>query len=68
MKRRKQEAVEDIAAKVNKSYAETFELCMQLADMGVIEIKPKGDGTDKFELPIYVPGVYELMMLNKRTS
>ncbi|MBU5293987.1 FAD-dependent oxidoreductase [Anaerosalibacter bizertensis] len=65
MKRRNQEAVEDIAAKVNKSYAETFEICMQLADMGIIEIKPQGDGTDKFELPIYVPGIYELMMLNK---
>ena len=64
MKRRKQEAVEDIAARVNKSYAETFEICMQLTDMGIIEVKPQGDGTDKFELPIYVPGVYELMMLN----
>ncbi|MCT4508584.1 MAG: FAD-dependent oxidoreductase [Tepidibacter sp.] len=68
MKRRKEEAVEDIAKRVNKSYAETFEICMQLADMGVLEIKTQGDGTDRFELPIYVPGIYELMVLNREQA
>ena len=68
MKRRKEEAVEDIAQRVHKSYAETFKICMQLADMGVIEIKSQSDGSDKFELPIYVPGIYELMMLNREQA
>ncbi|WP_125154791.1 FAD-dependent oxidoreductase [Clostridium rectalis] len=68
MKRRKQESVEDIASRVNKDYAETFNICMQLTDMGIIEVKPQGDGTDKFELPIYVPGIYELMMLNREQA
>ena len=68
MKRRNEEAVEDIAQRVNKSYAETFNICMQLADMGILEIKSQGDGTDRFELPIYVPGIYELMMLNREQA
>ncbi len=68
MRRRTEEAVEDIAEKVHKSYAETFEICMQLADMGVIEMKTQGDGTDKFELPIYVPGVFEFMVLNRKQA
>lgn len=68
MKRRKQEAVEDIAERVHKNYAETFDICMQLTDMGIIEVKPQSDGTDKFELPIYVPGIYELMMLNRKQA
>jgi hypothetical protein len=68
MKRRKEEAVEDIASRVHKNYAETFDICMQLADMGIIEIKPQSDGTDRFELPIYVPGIYELMMLNRKQA
>ena len=65
MKRRVEEKVEDIAEKVGKSYADTFDICMQLADMGVLELKPQSDGTDTFELPIFVPGIYELMMLNR---
>lgn len=65
MERRVDEKVEDIASRVGKSYAETFEICMRLADYGVLEMKPQGDGTDRFELPIYVPGIFELMVLNR---
>ncbi|NLY81839.1 MAG: FAD-dependent oxidoreductase [Clostridiales bacterium] len=68
MKRRKEEKVEDIAERVGRSYSDTFETCMQLTDMGILELKPQSDGTDTFELPIFVPGVYELMMLNREQA
>lgn len=68
MERRKEEKVEDIAAKVGKSYEETFNLLMELTDIGAIELKPQGDGTDRFELIIYLPGVFELMMLNREQA
>ena len=68
MERRKEEKVEDIAAKVGKSYSETFDLLMELTDIGAIELKPQGDGSDRFELIIYLPGVFELMMLNREQA
>lgn len=68
MERRKQERVEDIASRISKSYAETFELLMELTDIGVIELKPQDDGTDCFELLIYLPGIFELMMLNREQA
>ena len=58
MKRRFEEKVEDIAERVGKGYSETFDICMQLTDMGILELKPQSDGTDTFELPIFVPGIY----------
>jgi NADPH-dependent glutamate synthase beta subunit-like oxidoreductase/NAD-dependent dihydropyrimidine dehydrogenase PreA subunit len=68
MERRKEEKVEDIAAKVGKSYSETFNLLMELTDIGATELKPQGDGSDRFELIIYLPGVFELMMLNREQA
>lgn len=68
MERRKEEKVEDIASRIGKSYAETFEMLMQLTDIGVIELKPQSDGTDRFELLIYLPGIFELMMLNREQA
>lgn len=68
MERRKEEKVEDIAARIGKSYAETFDMLMQLTDIGVIEMKPQSDGTDRFELVIYLPGIFELMMLNREQA
>lgn len=68
MERRKEEKVEDIAARIGKSYAETFDMLMQLADIGVIELKPQSDGSDRFELVIYLPGIFELMMLNREQA
>ncbi|SHO44684.1 FAD-dependent oxidoreductase [Anaerocolumna xylanovorans] len=68
MERRREEKVEDIASRIGKSYAETFEMLMQLTDIGVIELKPQGDGTDRFELLIYLPGIFELMMLNREQA
>ncbi len=68
MERRVDEKVEDLAARINKSYAETFEMCMRLVDYGVVELKPQADGSDTFELPIFVPGIFELMMLNRENA
>lgn len=68
MERRKEEKVEEIAAKVGRSYEETFNMLMELTDIGAIEMKPQGDGTDRFELIIYLPGVFELMMLNREQA
>lgn len=68
MERRKQEKVEDIASRISKSYSETFNLLMELTDIGVIELKPQDDGTDCFELLIYLPGIFELMMLNREQA
>ncbi|MFA6796965.1 MAG: pyridine nucleotide-disulfide oxidoreductase, partial [Bacilli bacterium] len=68
MRRRNEETVDYVAKKVKKTYAETFEILMRLADYGVIELKPQSSGEDCFELPIYVPGVFELMMLNRENA
>ncbi len=68
MERRKEEKIEDIAAKVGKSYSETFNQLMELADIGAVELKPQSDGSDRFELIIYLPGVFELMMLNREQA
>lgn len=68
MTRRTEEKVEDIAERVGKSYHDTFVLCMQLTDMGILELKPQSDGSDRFELPIFVPGIFELMMLNRKQA
>lgn len=68
MKRRTEEKVEDIAKRVNKSYAETFEILMRLTDYGILELKPQSNGEDCFELPIYVPGIFELMILNRENA
>lgn len=68
MERRKEEKVEVVAARIGKSYEETFDLLMELADIGAVEIKPQSDGTDRFELIIYLPGVFELMMLNREQA
>ena len=68
MERRKEEKVEDIAAKVGRTYEETFNLLMELTDIGATELKPQSDGSDRFELIIYLPGVFELMMLNREQA
>ena len=68
MERRKEEKVEDIAARIGRSYAETFNMLMELTDIGAIELKPQSDGSDRFELIIYLPGVFELMMLNREQA
>ncbi len=68
MNRRVDEKVEDLAKRTGMSYADTFDMCMQLTDWGILEMKPQGDGTDRFELPIFVPGIFELMMLNRENA
>ncbi|MEG1292269.1 MAG: pyridine nucleotide-disulfide oxidoreductase, partial [Lachnospiraceae bacterium] len=68
MERRKEETVETIASRIGKNYTETFDLLMKLTDIGAIEMKPQGDGTDRFELLIYLPGIFELMMLNREQA
>lgn len=68
MTRRKEEKVEDVAKRVNKTYAETFEILMRLTDYGILEMKPQSNGEDRFELPIYVPGIFELMILNRENA
>ncbi len=68
MKRRVEEKVEDLAQRNGISYAKAFDMCMHLTDLGILELKPQSDGSDRFELPIYVPGIYELMMLNRENA
>jgi NADPH-dependent glutamate synthase beta subunit-like oxidoreductase/NAD-dependent dihydropyrimidine dehydrogenase PreA subunit len=68
MKRRTEMKVEDIAKSVNISYGEAFKILMRLTDYGVLELKPQSDGSDRFELPIFVPGIFELMMLNRENA
>jgi NADPH-dependent glutamate synthase beta subunit-like oxidoreductase/NAD-dependent dihydropyrimidine dehydrogenase PreA subunit len=68
MKRRVEEKVEDLAKRTGMSYADTFAMCMKLTDYGILELKPQSDGTDTFELPIFVPGIFELMMLNRENA
>jgi NADPH-dependent glutamate synthase beta subunit-like oxidoreductase/NAD-dependent dihydropyrimidine dehydrogenase PreA subunit len=68
MNRRIDETVEVLAKRTGMTYADTFDMCMQLTDWGILEMKPQGDGTDRFELPIFVPGIFELMILNRENA
>ncbi len=52
MKRRVEESVEDLSKRLDISYSKTFQICMHLTDLGILELKPQSDGTDRFELPI----------------
>ncbi|MEG1316303.1 MAG: FAD-dependent oxidoreductase [Oscillospiraceae bacterium] len=58
------ETVEDIAKAIGQSYEETFKRCTELAEIGMLITRAQPDGTDKFELYILVPGIFELLELN----
>lgn len=64
MKRRVFTSAEKLAPKCNKTVEETQNLLLKLEDVGVIESRTE-NGYDEFMLPIYVPGIFELQVLNK---
>lgn len=64
MKRRVYMTPEQVAKKCGKTPEKTHELLLKLEDCGVIESRIC-NGYDEFLLPIYVPGVFEMMVLNK---
>ena len=55
---------EEVAKKVKKPLDRVTEVLYQLADLGVCRYAKK-EGGDKFFLPIWVPGVMEMMVGNK---
>ncbi|MEG0778219.1 MAG: FAD-dependent oxidoreductase [Oscillospiraceae bacterium] len=67
MKRREYISAKKLAPKCKKSVEETQKLLLQLEDVGVIESRTT-NGYDEFMLPIYVPGIFELMVLNKEQA
>ena len=55
---------EEVAKKVKKPLDRVTEVLYQLSDLGVCRYAKK-EGGDKFFLPIWVPGVMEMMVGNK---
>lgn len=55
---------EEVAKKVKKPLERVTEVLYELSDLGVCRFAKK-DGADKFFLPIWVPGIMEMMVGNK---
>ena len=53
-----------LAEKCRKSKEETYRLLMEMAQIGIVVIN-KENGVEVFTLPIFAPGVMELMVMNK---
>ncbi len=64
LKLRKFKTAKEVAAKCGKSEEETAKLLWKLAVAGVCKVINK-DGVDTFFLPIWVPGIMEMMVNNK---
>jgi NADPH-dependent glutamate synthase beta subunit-like oxidoreductase len=65
LKVRKSLPLEEVAGRCGKSPERTSQLLWDLADAGVVMIKTV-DGTDGYWLPIWVPGIMEMMVGNKK--
>ena len=55
---------EEVAKKVKKPLDRVTEVLYELAQLGVCRFAKK-DGADKFNMPIWVPGIMEMMVGNK---
>ncbi|MEG0875851.1 MAG: FAD-dependent oxidoreductase [Oscillospiraceae bacterium] len=64
MTRREYISAEKLAPICGKSVAKTQELLLELEKIGVIESRTT-NGFDEFSMPIYVPGIFEFLVLNK---
>lgn len=64
LKVRKPQTLEEVAKKCGKSLEETKKLLWDLAVAGVCLIK-EVNGVDNYWLPIWVPGIMEMMVGNK---
>lgn len=64
LKVRKMQTLEQVAARCGKPLEKTKQLLWDLAVAGVVMIK-KADGVDNYWLPIWVPGIMEMMVGNK---
>ncbi len=64
LKVRKYVSAEQVAKKVKKPLERCKEVLYELADIGLCRVNLK-DGEDKFFLPIWVPGIMEMMVGNK---
>ena len=54
---------EEVAKKVKKPLDRVTEVLYELAQLGVCRFAKK-DGVDKFNMPIWVPGIMEMMVGN----
>ena len=59
--------VAEIASRLNMEEAYVHEQLKELEYVGIVESRVR-DGKDEFTLIIYVPGVYELMVMNKKQT
>ena len=59
--------VSEIAARLNMDEEYVHKQLLELEYVGVIESRVR-NGKDEFTLVIYVPGVYELMVMNKQQA
>ena len=64
LKVRKYVSAAEVAKKVKKPLARVSEVLYELTNIGLCRVSLK-DGEDKFFLPIWVPGIMEMMVGNK---
>ncbi|MEG1633529.1 MAG: FAD-dependent oxidoreductase [Oscillospiraceae bacterium] len=64
LKVRKNVTAAEVAKKVRKPLDRVTEVLYELADLGVCRYAKK-DGVDRFNMPIWVPGIMEMMVGNK---
>lgn len=62
---RKERTVEYVAKKVGKSFEETQKKLQELTLIGVCSIRPGQNGSDKYIVPIFAPGILEMMVGNR---
>jgi len=62
---RKERTAEYVAKKLGKPLAETQEMLNELAGIGVCSFRPGVDGKEKYIVPVFAPGVLEMMVGNR---
>lgn len=55
--------IEELAAKAGKSIEETARLCNEMGEIGLLRYRKDDQGVDKVELPIFVVGILEHLLL-----
>lgn len=56
--------IEELASRINRSIEDTAEIAEELARLSFIEFEPDEQGIDRITIPVYLPGIMELGVMN----
>lgn len=65
-KRREYVSPAQVAKNINKTEQYCSDMLEKCLDIGIVESREVEPGKHEYSLPIYVPGVFEIMVLNKK--